>query len=79
MSFNVTCDLDKDIYNIPMTVKIYIPARVKTAYAVVNGEEQLLTVNRGSGINTVIIKDIPVNGEDVKIYFGENSLCDNGC
>jgi Obg family GTPase CgtA-like protein len=68
MTINVTCPLDEEIYNFPMTVKLRVPSYATSAYAVIDGEMQMLQVTKGSGINTVTVKDIPVNGEDVKIY-----------
>ena len=79
MTINVTCDLDKNIYNIPMTAKLQIPFTINSAYAVIDGVEYDLSVSKGSGVNTVTVRDLPVNGSDVKIYFGGNDACDNGC
>ena len=79
MSLNITCDLDKEIYNIPMTIKVRIPAYVLSGYAVIGDEEYDLSITRGSGVNTIILKDVPVNGEPVKIYFGGNYNYDNDC
>ncbi|MBR2296273.1 MAG: polysaccharide deacetylase family protein, partial [Clostridia bacterium] len=79
MTINVTCDLNKDIYNIPMTAKLQVPFTINSAYAVIDGVEYDLEVTKGSGVNSIIVKDIPVNGENVKIYFGGNDACDNGC
>lgn len=79
MTINVTCDLDKDIYNIPMTAKFQVPFTINSAYAVIDGVEYDLTISRGSGVNTITLRDIPVNGPDVKIYFGGNDDCQNGC
>ena len=79
MTINVTCNLDKDIYNIPMTAKLQVPFTINSAYAVIDGVEYDLTVTKGSGVNSIIVKNLPVNGGDVKIYFGGNDACDNGC
>ena len=79
MTINVTCPLDEEIYNLPMTVKLRVPAHATSAYAVIDGEVQILDVTRGSGVNTVVVKNIPVNGEDVKIYLGGNKNYDNDC
>lgn len=79
MTINVTCPLDEEIYNYPMTIKLRIPGFATSAYAVIDGEEQILPVTRGSGVNTVIVKNVPVNGEDVKIYIGGNDRYANDC
>jgi hypothetical protein len=63
-----------------MTIKLQIPATIKTAYAVIDGQEYALDVVKGSGVNSVIVKDIPVNSDEpVKIYFGGNDYFANGC
>lgn len=80
MSISITHDLDKDIYNIPMTVKLQVPTNVTSAYAVIDGVQQPVTVSKGSGVNAITVKDVPVNSDEpVKIYFGGNDLYDNGC
>lgn len=79
MTINITCPLDKDIYNYPMTVKLRVPAHATSAYMVIDGEKVILDVSRGSGMNVVTIKNIPVNGEDVKIYLGGNRNYLNDC
>lgn len=79
MTINVTCPLDKEIYNFPMTIKLRVPAFATSAYAVIDGEVQILQVSRGSGVNTVTVKDIPVNGENVKVYLGGNYNYLNEC
>ncbi len=79
MTINVTCPLDEEIYNFPMTVKLRVPSYATSAYAIIDGEVQMLQVTKGSGINTVTVKDIPVNGENVKIYLGGNYNYSNGC
>ncbi|MBE6625325.1 MAG: hypothetical protein E7622_06760 [Ruminococcaceae bacterium] len=79
MTINVTCPLDETIYNFPMTVKMRVPSYATSAYAVIDGEVQMLQVTKGSGMNVVTVKDIPVNGENVKIYLGGNYNYANGC
>ena len=79
MTINVTCPLDEEIYNFPMTIKLRVPSYATSAYAVIDGEVQMLHVTKGSGVNTVTVKDIPVNGENVKIYLGGNYNYVNGC
>ena len=79
MTFTVTCDLDENIYNIPMSATIYVPSFVSTAYAVIDGVEQDLEVTKILGKKAVNVVDIPVNGSEVKIYLGENSNIDNDC
>ncbi len=79
MTINVTCPLDEEIYNYPMTVKLRVPSYATSAYMMVDGEAVILDVTRGSGVNTVIVKNIPVNGENVKIYLGGNYNYANDC
>ncbi|MBO5374049.1 MAG: polysaccharide deacetylase family protein, partial [Clostridia bacterium] len=79
MTLSINCSLDKDIYNFPMTIKVQVPGTVTSAYTVINGEEQTLEVIRGSGVNAVVVKNAPANGEPVKIYFGGNNVYNNSC
>lgn len=44
MSFTVTCSLDKEVYNSPVTIKLYVPSKASTVTLSVNGEVQNTTV-----------------------------------
>ena len=81
MTFKVNCPLDKEIYNIPMTMKVFVPGTIDSAYALVNGEYQPLTIETDfSGLGKyVTVYDIPVDNSEVKIVLGGNRLCNNGC
>ncbi len=79
MTISVSSDLDKTIYNIPMTIKLQIPYNITSAYAVIGDKVQMLNVTKGSGVNSIVVKDIPLTGENVKIYFGGNDIYSNGC
>ncbi len=79
ISFKLECSLDSKIYNIPMTVKVELPSFADSGYAIVNGEEQELEIYREGAKTMVNIYDIPVDGTEVKIVFGGNLTCNNGC
>ena len=83
MTFKMSNDLDKSIYNIPMSARFYIPAFANTAYYEIDGVQYDLEVGRiGSGAymkKYVDIIDIQPDGKPIKIVFGENKSCSNGC
>ena len=79
MVFNVTCDLDNDIYNIPMSIKINIPYFSNTAYVKIGDVDMDCEVVSERDKKYVYILDCPVNGEDIEIYLAGNRTCDNGC
>ncbi|MBO5212187.1 MAG: polysaccharide deacetylase family protein [Clostridia bacterium] len=79
ISFNITCPLDKDTYNIPMSAKIYLPKFADTVYSELNGVKTSYIIQKDSVGKFITVLDIPVNGEDVVIYLGGNTWCDNGC
>ncbi len=83
MTFKMTNDLDKSIYNIPMSARFYIPAFADSAYYVLDGVEYDLEVGRiGSGAymkKYVDIIDVQPDGKPIKIVFGGNKSCSNGC
>ncbi|MBQ7906455.1 MAG: polysaccharide deacetylase family protein [Clostridia bacterium] len=82
LTFTIESPLDKEIYNIPMSMKVYLPNFVDSAYATVNGEYQPLTVskdyNKGGALYVTVL-DIPVNDAEVKVYIGGNKQYRNGC
>jgi hypothetical protein len=85
LTFTVKPDgtLDKEIYNIPMTAKFYLPNDlVDSAYAMVNGVYQPLEyeADLSTGYEYVMVRDIPSNMEsEVVIYIGGNKTMKNGC
>ena len=83
MTFTMSNDLDKSIYNIPMSARFFIPSFADSAYYVINGVEYDLEVGRiGSGANAkkyVDILDVQADGTPIKIVFGGNKGCSNGC
>lgn len=85
LTFTVKPDgtLDKDIYNIPLTAKFYLPNDlVDSAYAMVNGVYQPLEyeADLSTGYEYVMVRDIPSNMEsEVVIYIGGNKTMKNGC
>ena len=78
MTFRLTSDLDKDIYNIPMTMKINLPTFADSAYAVINGSEYDLKIEVQNGKKYATVLDCPFD-TDIKIYMGGNYLCFNDC
>jgi len=86
MTFTVTPDgtLDSEIYNIPMSLKIYLPSSkiCDSAYAEVNGAYQPLDIEIEfeTAYRYVIVKEIPVASEStVKLYIGGNNTMKNNC
>ena len=85
MTFKVTPDgtLDKDLYNIPLSVQIYLPQNlVDSAYATVNGEVQYLeyVTENTTGYEYVIVKGLSATEEsEVVIHLGGNKTMRNGC
>jgi peptidoglycan/xylan/chitin deacetylase (PgdA/CDA1 family) len=83
MTFKMTNDLDKSIYNIPMSARFYIPSFANSAYCIIDGVEYDLEVGRiGSGAymkKYVDVLDINPDGKPIKIVFGDNKNCSNGC
>ena len=78
ITFKLTSTLDKSIYNIPMSAKIYIPSFATTAYAVVDGKVQHSFVKSDMYGKYITVLDIPIDSEAV-IYLGGNSWCENDC
>lgn len=82
MTFKITTNasLDKDIYNVPMSAKVYIPTYATSAYYVINGVEYDAKVEKlGERIRYVNLYDIPTDGTEVKLYFSGNKETSNGC
>lgn len=82
MTFKITTDasLDKDIYNIPMSAKVYVPSYATSAYYVINGVEYDTKVEKlGRSTRFVNLYDMPTDGTEVKLYFSGNKNATNGC
>lgn len=85
MTFEVTPDgtLDTSLYKIPVSMKVFLPNKLcDSAYALVNGEYQSLTVEIDftTGYQYAIVRDIPVTSpSEVKVIFGGNKTLRNGC
>ena len=84
MTVTVTPDgtLDKEIYNIPMTVRVYLPEFVDSAYAMVDG--QYIPLEMEMIIETaeqyVTIRGIDATKKtDVVVYLGANKTMKNNC
>ena len=74
--------LDKEIYNIPMTLQVYLPDFVDSAYAMINGERIPLEteVVFTTAEKYVTIRGIDVTEKtDVVVYLGGNKTMKNGC
>ena len=74
--------LDKEIYNIPMTLQVYLPDFVDSAYAMINGERIPLEteVIFETAEKYVMVRDIDVTEKtDVVIYLGGNKTMKNNC
>ena len=85
MTFTVKADgtLDKDIYNFPVSLKVYLPNKLcDSAYAEVNGIYQPLEIEfeEDTGYKFTIVRDIPyTEASEVKVYLGGNSTMKNYC
>ena len=82
MTFKITTDpsLDKEIYNIPMSAKIYIPSYATSAYYVVDGVEYDVTVEKlGERVRFVNLNNMPTDGTPVQLFFSGNNKTMNGC
>ena len=82
MTFKITTDasLDKSIFNIPMSAKVYLPTYASYAYYVIDGVEYDAKVEKlGERKRYVNLYDIPTDGTEVKLYFSGNNAINNGC
>lgn len=85
MTFTVSPDgtLDSEIYNIPMSLTVYLPSKLcDSAYAEVNGVYQPLVVETDfeTAYKYAVVKEIPVDSESqVKVYIGGNKTMQNNC
>ena len=84
MTVTVTPDgtLDKEIYNIPMTVRVFLPSFVDSAYAMIDGEyipldmQAILT----TGEKYVDVLHIDATKKtDIVVYIGGNKTMKNNC
>ncbi len=80
MTFNITSDLDKDIYKFPMSFTVELPSFADSAYAIIDGVEYDLELEViDAYTKAVTIVDLPTDGTEVKIVMGGNKNCKNGC
>lgn len=82
MTFKITTDssLDKSIFNVPMSAKVYLPTYASSAYYVIDGVEYDAKVEKlGERKRYVNLYDIPTDGTEVKLYFSGNKDTNNGC
>ena len=70
MIFTVNSTLDTDIYNIPMTFKVYVPSTAQTAYAKVNGEPQdIETVQTDENGSYIYVYNVPIDNSSIEIIL----------
>ena len=84
MTVTITPDgtLDKEIYNIPLSVTVYLPSFVDSAYAMIDGEYQPLELEQifETGEKYVTVREIDATKKtDVKVYIGGNKTMKNNC
>ncbi|MBQ3040139.1 MAG: polysaccharide deacetylase family protein [Clostridia bacterium] len=78
-SMTFLAKVDKD-YGQEMTLKFYLPFFIDSAYAVVNGEEHYLTLEKGSNVRTAYLNTcVSEEGTEIKIYLGGNDKYYNNC
>lgn len=71
--------VEKD-YGQEMTLKFYLPFFIDSAYAVVNGEEHYLTLEKGSNVRIAYLNThLTEEGVEIKIYLGGNDRYYNNC
>lgn len=78
-SMTFTAKVDKN-YGQEMTLKIYMPFFIDSAYAIIDGEERYLTVQKESNARSVLINtEISEEGTEIKIVMGGNDKYLNNC
>ena len=78
-SMTFTAKVDKN-YGQEMTFKIYMPFFIDSAYAVINGEKQYLTVEKEPNTRVVYVNsEVSEAGTEIKIYMGGNDKYFNNC
>ncbi len=84
MVFTVTPDgtLDRELYKIPMSIKVYLPEFTDSAYATVSGVYQPLEViiDKTTGEKYTIVRDISATEQsEIVVYLGANKTMKNNC
>lgn len=69
MVFSVNTTLDTQEYNVPMSVKVYLPSFASSAYALVNGQRQELEINTDGANKYACVLDIPIENSTLEICF----------
>lgn len=78
-SMTFVAKVDKD-YGQEMTLKIYMPFFIDSAYAIINGETQYLTVEKESNARSVLVNTkVSEEGTEIKIVMGGNDKYLNNC
>jgi len=71
MVFNVSTTLDTQVYNVPMSVKVYLPSFASSAYALVNGERQELEIKTDGANKYACVLDVSIENSTLEICFND--------
>jgi hypothetical protein len=78
-SMTFVAKVDKN-YGQEMTLKFYLPFFIDSAYAIVNGETQYLTLDKEPNTRVVYVNtEISEEGTEIKIMLGGNDKYFNNC
>ena len=78
-SMTFVAKVDKN-YGQEMTLKFYLPFFIDSAYAIVNGETQYLTLEKEPNTRVVYVNtEISETGTEIKIVLGGNDKYFNNC
>lgn len=78
-SMTFVAKVDKN-YGQEMTLKIYLPFFIDSAYAEINGETQYLTLDKEPNTRVVYVNTVvEEEGTEIKIYLGGNDKYFNNC
>ena len=77
MTFFAKSDVD---YGAEMTVKLYMPFFIDSAYAIIDGEEQFCEIKKVTNARMVMF-NIPISqeGVEIKLVMGGNDKYQNNC
>ena len=69
MSFSVNSTLDSDVYNTPMSVKLYLPKATQRVQLTVNGQTEEATINTDKNGLYVIANNVPIYNSTIELSF----------
>ncbi|MBQ4108284.1 MAG: hypothetical protein IJC80_02660 [Clostridia bacterium] len=69
MAFNVSTTLDTEIYNVPMSMKMYVPSNATSVCAKVNSEAQETKIHSDEGGKYIYVLDVPTDNSTVEIIY----------